>query len=205
MALTDAEAAAPLITAGATAMTATVSAEAKIPTGDRRPDRTAARAAEGSLPAPASLDDLALQDPVRRAPGPGELQCDVKHGTTGDHAEPPCRWGSLTRPFYRVLSVYRWIAAYVRVSMPMPVRFVWPFRLGRNLNVPFGHFVVSSDSVGELARGGTWRAIATRKGQRQGKDQRRPGGLPPQALVGLSPMSGIDVELEDVWTVVVVG
>ena len=38
--LTDAAAAAPLITVGATPMTATVSAAAKIRNGDRRPDRT---------------------------------------------------------------------------------------------------------------------------------------------------------------------
>jgi len=40
-ALTDAEAAPPLIAVEATARAATVSVETKIPDGDRRPDRTA--------------------------------------------------------------------------------------------------------------------------------------------------------------------
>ncbi len=34
------------------------------------------------------------------------------------------------------------MSAYVRVSMPMPVRFAWPLLSGRDLNARLDHFVV---------------------------------------------------------------
>ena len=77
----------------------------------------------------------------------------------------------------------------------------------------------SSDSVGELARGGTWRAIGTkeRPAVRARTSGGQSGGLRRRRWWECAEVSGevalnkggawpgIDVELEDVWTVVVVG